>query len=140
MRTSKGLANYLTTSAAVTLIAACASTQPRNVQGHGPGNAQFIERTCHDVLGLWPGEVHFDACRSGLAESAKNLPAATHPPQVVAEPAAGYRSYFDMSPALRHERVRMACDRLGMDPASAIEGRCVARLESRFFNSDHPLD
>lgn len=129
-------------TAMAALLGACASTHAPDLHGLDPANAALVDRTCREVLGLQPGEVHFDGCAETLADSLRRDSAAraarAAPPDEAAAPP--YLSYFSMSPAQKHERERLACTRLGLEDAGGVDATCIASLDSRFFGLDHPLD
>jgi hypothetical protein len=52
----------------------------------------------------------------------------------------GSKSYFSASPHTAFQRERLACARLGFDPAYSAFDSCVADLASTLFGADNPMN
>lgn len=157
---------------AVLMVSVPAQAAAYVPQGLNPTEAQGVGRICRGVMGLEPGEEHFQSCLDTLADQVRALkrgrqvsdaraaclehglapgsPALAEceaarseaARQVVtpidADLGPAPKSYFYASPTEVRRRERMACARLGLEPAAPGFNSCVAGLQSAMFSADNP--
>ena len=96
-----------------------------------------VQQVCQAVVRLRPGEAHFDACVSSLADSLNEARRDRIAVQPVVN-AEGPESYVGTSFDAVHHREQQACVRLGFDPAFGIFSNCVADLQFALQRLDVP--
>jgi hypothetical protein len=123
---------FLRLSAAPLVAAGLICAAP--VRAAAPASA--VETVCEHVVGLAPGERHYAACVESLTDSLAGV-RPTHSSAGPATPTpGGPRSYFGVSRSIAAQRMRLACERLGVDPAQAED--CVARLRASLSRASAP--
>ena len=83
--------------------------------------------------GLSPGQPALAECELRRGEVARTLDAP-----IDADVGAPVKSYFYASNDEVRRRERMACARLGLEPAGAAFNSCVASLQGAMFQADNP--
>ena len=95
----------------------------------------LLDQTCSQVMGLKPGETWFARCRESLSAA---LPAGPARPVIAAADTGTMlpgASFYEVSPTMRWNRERQACDRMGLVPGGVSFHQCVTGLDGAFLPS-----